>query len=388
MSSHHPSDRPRASVLSPARHQEAWTAYLFVLPATVLILAFGLVPVGFALVISFFDWRIKSGTFVGWENYVEVFGGPLHLGLLGMAGLAMVGLGWWSRGWRWRRGILGAGALGCGALAFLLLPAMNGQGDADFLKSLQVTTWFSLGTVPVQLGLGLGLALFLRRKFRGRQILRVVFVLPFVVPAVASAAVFARIFSLRPESFANQVVHIAGLGPFQWLREAKGVWGPGIGGNLDPGTIAGYWSSWTTGPSLGLVCIMVYNWWVFVGYYALIFANGLAAIPAQVYEAAKLDGAGSWTTFRRITLPLLSPVTYFLTMLGVIGTFKAFNSLYVLRDPATGGATDPVSVFIFFVFFHQSRFGYAAALSMILLVIVLILTWAQRHLAERHVFYG
>lgn len=380
---------PRPSRATPAV-REAATAYLFVLPAAVLILTFGLVPVGFALVISLFDWRIKSGTFVGLGNYLELFGRPDYLfGALALG----IGLGlvlWWSkrrtRGIRWT--ILAFTVLAGLGTGIPLLTAISGSGDADFWKSLQVTVWFSLGTVPVQLALGLLVALLLRRKFPGRQAFRVIFVLPFVVPAVASAAVFGQLFSLRPESLANQIAHWLGLGPFQWLRETSGVFAGGVASVPDPASSTSFLASWAAGPSLGLVCIMIYNWWVYIGYYALIFSNGLAAIPPQVYEAAKLDGAGPWTTFRRITLPLLSPVTYFLTLLGVIGTFKAFNSLYILRDPSSGGATDPVSVFIFFVFFHQSRFGYASALSMVLLVLVLGLTWAQRSVAERHVFYG
>ena len=132
---------------------------------------------------------------------------------------------------------------------------------------------------------------------------------------------------------------------------------------------------------------MIYNYWVYVGYYALIYANALAAVPRQLYEAAALDGARPWTMLRRITLPLVSPSTYFLTILGIIGTFKSFNSIYVLRDPSTGGVTDPMSVYIFFQFFHDGRFGYAAALSVILLAIVVGLTVIQRRSMEKRVFF-
>ena len=145
---------------------------------------------------------------------------------------------------------------------------------------------------------------------------------------------------------------------------------------------------WAAGPSLALTAVMVFNYWIFVGYYALIFANGLAAIPKGIYEAAELDGANGRSRFFRITLPLLSPTTSFLSLLGIIGTFKAFNSIYVLRDPATGGAVDPMTVYIFFTFFRNSRLGYAAALSIVLLIIMVGLTVVQRRLTERHVFYG
>jgi multiple sugar transport system permease protein len=213
--------------------------------------------------------------------------------------------------------------------------------------------------------------------------------LPYIVPAVATAAVFERLFSLRPESWANQILALFGSHPLQWLREYKGVLELlfGLAPTHGVGPLSDYWSTWAAGPSLSLVSIMIYNYWVFIGYYALIFSNGLAAIPRQLYEAASLDGARSFTMLRRITLPLLSPTTYFLTILGIIGTFKSFNSIYVLRDPSTGGATDPMSVYVFFQFFHGGRFGYAAALSMVLLVIVVGLTLIQERSMGKRVFY-
>ena len=154
------------------------------------------------------------------------------------------------------------------------------------------------------------------------------------------------------------------------------------------GATATYWLTWAQGPSLALVSIMFFNWWVFIGYYALIYTNGLSTIPRQLYEAAEVDGAGKLTAFFKITVPLLSPTTYFLTLLGIIGTFKAFNHIYVLRNPAVRGAVDPMSVYIFFTFFRKQRFGYAAAVSLLLFIIVIGLTVLQRRLMERKVSYG
>jgi multiple sugar transport system permease protein len=152
--------------------------------------------------------------------------------------------------------------------------------------------------------------------------------------------------------------------------------------------IADYWLSWAQGPSLALVSIMFFNWWVFVGYNALIYTNGLSNIPRQLYEAAEVDGAGKLAVFFKITLPMLSPTTYFLTLLGIIGTFKAFAHIYVLRHPAARGEVDPMSVQIFFTFFRKSRFGYAAALSLLLFAIVLVLTLVQRRIMKERVHYG
>jgi multiple sugar transport system permease protein len=369
--------------------------YLFIAPAFAVIFLFGIFPVAFIVYVSLYQWRIRQGRFLGAGNYTEIFGSLENLAILVLAVAALFVAGFLLGRGRERPArtarAAGFGLLGLALVAMVFILASIWQtGDRDMLASIQVTLWYSIGTVPVQLALGLLLAVLLNRKFRGRQAFRALSILPYIVPTVASAAVFERLFSLRPESFANLTLGLFGAHPLQWLREPKGILQLifGFSAPAGPGAIGAYWGSWTTGPSLALVSIMFYNYWVFVGYYALIFSNGLAGIPKQLYEAAALDGAGRATTFFRITVPLLSPTTYFLSLLGVIGTFKSFNSIYILRNAGNGGTTDPVSVYIFFTFFRNSRFGYAAALSLVLLAIVVTLTLVQRRAMERHVFYG
>jgi multiple sugar transport system permease protein len=238
--------------------------------------------------------------------------------------------------------------------------------------------------------MGLLLAVMLDQRFKGRQFFRVVFLLPYIVPTVASASIFSVLLSLRPQSFANQLIGLFGAQPLEWLGERDGImsmifgWGSGEVAT----TVAEYWQTWTQGPALALVSIMFFNYWVYIGYYALIYSNGLANIPRQLYEAAEVDGAKKRTVLFRITVPLLSPTTFFLTLLGVIGTFKSFNSIFVLRNEATGGATDTMSIQIFYTFFRRAQFGNAAAQALILFALVLGLTFLQRRLMERRVHYG
>jgi ABC-type sugar transport system permease subunit len=92
--------------------------------------------------------------------------------------------------------------------------------------------------------------------------------------------------------------------------------------------------------------------------------------------------------FRHITLPLLSPITYLLSVLAVIGTFKAFTHIWVLRDVAALGTTDTASIYFFETFFRGARFGYATSMAIVLFIIILILTLVQNKIAERRVFYG
>ena len=378
---------------------ESLEGYLFILPSVVILGVFGLFPVFFTLFVSLHKWRIKQGRFLGIENFLEAFGSFAYLAVL-IFGIAGLYIGFRLVEARRRAISYGVSLLlpVSGVLVLILsaaaivisIPQLWDLGDDRMLQSLRVTIWYSLGSVPVQLALGLLLAVLLDQKFKGKQIFRVIFLLPYIVPSVAAAAVFERLFSLRPESFANQVLLLFGAEPLQWLRETRGIftliagWGTGKAAT----TVGAYWQTWAQGPSLALVSIMFFNYWVYVGYYALIFANGLSNIPRQLYEAAEVDGATKVTTFFHITLPLLSPATYFLTLLGVIGTFKAFNHIYVLRDPSVRGAADPMSIYIFFTFFRKSRFGYAAAMSLLLLVIVLGLTILQRRLFEKRIHYG
>jgi len=373
-----------------------YEGYLFIAPACFLIFLFGIFPVFYTLYISLFKWRIKRGSFLGLRNYADLFGSYGLLLLLLAVVLAIIG-GTLLLNRREKLNEMhpGTGSTGLSlggrvlqiagwAGLLLLLPLFYSRGDDKLLDSLRVTIWYSLGTVPFQLLFGLTLSIMLNREFKGRQVFRVIYLLPYVVPSVAAATVFERLFSLRPESFANQVVQSLGKAPLQWLQEPKGLLTLWFGW----GTGEGYIQSWLQGPSLALATIMIFNWWVFAGYYALIFSNGLSQIPTQLYDAAKVDGAGFWTTLRKVTIPMLSPTTFFLTMLGIIGTFKAFNQIYILRNPAARGAADPLSIQIFFTFFRKSRFGYASAMALILFAIVLALTVLQRRLMSKDVHYG
>ncbi len=379
--------------------KDSLEGYLFISPALLIVGIFGLFPVLFTIFVSLHKWRIKRGAFLGLKNYREILGVGLYL-LLFAGALIGLYLGLKLLGARLGSTSVLAGVLlktaGVAVIAlsaygiYTAMPQLWAQGDDRMYNALRVTIWYSVGTVPVQLVLGLLLAVFLDQELKGKQAFRVIFLLPYIVPSVASATVFERLFSLRPESFANQLLLLVGREPLQWLREVKGIFSmmAGWGTGEAAGTVAAYWQTWLQGPSLALVSIMFFNYWVFIGYYALIFANGLANIPRQLYEAAEVDGAKKTTVFFKIIIPLLSPTTFFLSLLGIIGTFKAFNHIYVLRDPSVRGAVDPMSIYIFFTFFRKSRFGYAAAMSLFLFAIVMGLTLFQRRIMEKRIHYG
>jgi ABC-type sugar transport system permease subunit len=259
------------------------------------------------------------------------------------------------------------------------IPRVVQAGDRNWWQGLIVTVYYSVGTVPFQLGIALFLAVLLFQEIKGKSLFRLVYFLPYITPAVAAAAVFRVIFSSRPGAVMNSVLGFFGMKPLLWLDEPMGVFRL-IGGASIP--------DWMAGPSLALVVIIIYNIWSYVGYDIVIFLAGLGGIPGELYEAASIDGAGKWAQFRHITFPLLSPTTYFLTLLAVIGTFKAFNHVWVLRKAAALGTTDTASIVIFTEFNRNTRYGYAAALALILFLIILALTVINNRIAEKRVFYG
>jgi multiple sugar transport system permease protein len=167
--------------------------------------------------------------------------------------------------------------------------------------------------------------------------------------------------------------------PQKWLFESKPFTQVMFGIELE---------GFLAGPSMALVSIIFFGVWTYVGYNTVIFLAGLGAIPGELYEAAEIDGAGKWGLFRHITLPLLSPVTFYLALIAFIGTFKAFNHIYVMRVPSSLGTVDVASVFIFDIFYKANQYGYATALAIILFVIILGLTLVQNKVFGEKVFYG
>ncbi|HKZ43768.1 MAG TPA: ABC transporter permease subunit [Anaerolineales bacterium] len=264
-----------------------------------------------------------------------------------------------------------------------VIPTIVASGDKDLWVGLRATVFYSLGTVPFQLGISLFLAILLFQNLKGSQFFRMMFFLPYVTPTVASAAVFRQLFSNRLQAPVNSILRFLGFEPLQWLWEPKGIFQL-IATKFGIET----WPTWANGPSLALVAIMLYSIWVFVGYDTVIYLAGLGNISKDMSEAAEVDGANKWQIFRYITFPLLSPTTYFLTLISIIGTFKAFNHIWVMRLDAALQTTDTFSVVIFSEFFEKLRYGYASAMAFVLFAIILCLTLINNKIQGSRVFYG
>ena len=308
------------------RFREVGLGYTLLAPALIILIVFEFLPVFYGLYISMCNWKLSCTQFIGIDNYTRAF------------------------------------------------------DDPDMWNALGTTVTYSVISVPIQLGLGLLIAYLLFQKIRGKDWLRVLFFLPYITSTVASGAVWAYLYSPDRGLF-NGVLRGLGLPALKWLSETKGIFyimALNLGIDIP---------SWMNGPSLALVSLILYTTWVFVGYDVAIFLAGLGNIPPELYEAARIDGASGWKLFRHITIPLLSPTTFFLLVLTVIGTFKAFNHIYVMTKGGPGNATATMGVFIFQQMYESQRYGYSAALSFVLFAVILLLTILQNRLANDRVVY-
>lgn len=306
------------------------------------------------------------------------------------AGFVLLGLSW--RVWSSAGGrdsnlstvmrLSAAAMLAIGAWVLIgELPRAAVGGDSNWWQGLLNTVYYSVGSIPFQFGISLTLATFLFQNIRGKSLFRIIYFLPYITPTVGAAAAFRILFSGRVNGPVNQFFGLLGLNAQGWLNEPTGVFTLLLGDFVNV-------PQWAAGPSLSLVVIIIFGVWTFIGFNTVIFLAGLGSIPSALYEAASIDGAGRWAQFRHVTLPLLSPTIYFLTLYAVIGTFKAFNHIYVLRTAAALGTSDTVSIVIFQAMKRDTRYGYAAALAILLLIIVLVLTAVNNRVASKRVFYG
>ncbi|MCI0519431.1 MAG: sugar ABC transporter permease [Chloroflexi bacterium] len=368
--------------------KEHLTGYAFIFPAVLIITVFGFFPIGYAFYMSMYSWRVRKGAFIGMDNYTKAMG-DWQAALIFAGGFVLLFLAYvlWTSAFR---SSSTRGLVFKLAAAFLLIgggfamaeswPQMMATGDDKFLISLPITLYYAIGTVPAELAIALVLAYILFQKIRGQELFRMLYFLPYITPVVATAFVFRVIFSPRETSLSNQFLSLIGMEPLKWLFEPK-AFNQVV---LKIENLPGFWE----GPSVALVAIILFGVWTYVGYNTVIFLAGLGSIPPELYEAAEIDGANTWQVFRHITLPLLSPVTFYLALIAFIGTFKAFNHIYVMRVPSAQGTVNVASVSIFETFYRANQYGYAAAQAILLFLIILALTYVQNKVFGEKVFYG
>ncbi|MEZ0164597.1 carbohydrate ABC transporter permease [Kineococcus sp. LSe6-4] len=233
-------------------------------------------------------------------------------------------------------------------------------GDTRLHNSLKTTFVYVAVGVPLQLAFALLVAVVLDRGMRGLPLYRSVFYLPSMLGgSVAIALLWRQMFGT--EGLVNQVLGLVGI-------EST--------------------TGWVSDPSYALWTIILLHVWTF-GSPMVIFLAGLRQIPAMYYEAAAVDGATRWTRFRRITLPLLSPIIFFNLVLQLINAFQSFTQAFVV-SAGTGGPADSTLFYSLYLYqkgFAQFQMGYAAAMAWLLVLIVGVLTAVNFLLSKYWVFY-
>lgn len=272
-------------------------AYLFILPALVLLGVFVIYPVIQLLWVSLHQWNILKDemTFVGVANYRAV------------------------------------------------------MSEGDFWKSLWNTFYFVIATVPLGMALSLALALLLNDKLRGVGLFRTIFFTPVVTSTVAAGVIFVWLMDYDQGAI-NWLLQSIGIGRINWLQSER-------------------WA---------MPAVILMTLWKQTGYNMVLFLAGLQGIPDMYYEAASIDGARrGWQTFRHVTWPLLWPTTFFVLVVSVIYAFRSFEQMYVMTRGGPVGSTTTLAYYIFDKAFKFGQMGQAAAVSMLMVVIVLGITWLQ-----------
>jgi multiple sugar transport system permease protein len=216
--------------------------------------------------------------------------------------------------------------------------------DSLFRTALRNTGVYVLGVVPSQTILSLLLALAVNRDIPARGLFRAGFYIPAITSSVVTSIIFLWIYS-KP-------------GLLNYVLSWFGFEGP----------------DWIGSPHYALAAIMALNVWSTSGYFMVAFLAGLQGIPASLYEAARMDGAGYWSRFWHVTLPGLKPTIFFVASLGIIGSFQVFDQIYVMSAGGPANATTTLSYFIYIEAFRYFRFGYAAAAAVLLFGIILAMT--------------
>ncbi|MBI5831354.1 MAG: sugar ABC transporter permease [Armatimonadetes bacterium] len=256
--------------------------------------------------------------------------------------------------------------------------------DPAFWASLVVTMWFVLGTVPATLFVGYLVAELLNRDIRGRAFYRMLFFTPYVVSPVAASAVWKWMFEVSTVVNARLVAWGLPVPEQNWLLQPRGLFallGEACGRELP---------AWAGGPSVALCCVMLVSIWTMLGFAVVVLLAGMSQVPADVIEAARLDGATGWQLRRRIIVPLLSPTLFFLLIVFVIKAFQAFNTIYVMTPGGLSGRTGTVTFYI-----YESAFmmggkgaGYGSAVALVLFGIIVSLTLVQFRVLGKRVHYG
>lgn len=214
-------------------------------------------------------------------------------------------------------------------------------GDPAFRHAMGLSVLFTIGSLLFQFLIGFGLAVFFNRRFPGNGLLRALLLLGWMLPSVVSGSIFRWMFD-------------GSFGIFNFVLRSLGLLaGPRF---------------WLTDPDTALLGTIIANIWIGVPFNMILLLPGLQSISPTLYEAASIDGATSWQSFRHVTLPLMRPVALSVLLLGIIYTFKVFDLVYVMTGGGPVDATTVLPIYVYNLSFSFFRFGDGSAAAVLLLL--------------------
>jgi multiple sugar transport system permease protein len=338
------------------RLQDVIAGYTFMAPAIVILTVFLILPMLAALFFSLTNWN----------GITPLFN---REGALNPEAYEMVGLENYER-----------------------LLFREGSRQEAFFTALKNTVYFVIGVVPTQTLLALVLAVIVNQRWlKGKGFFRTAFYFPSISSSVVISIIFMFLFASN--GFINQGIKVL-FPSYQgvtWLNDATGIIHAILGVFGITRDTAGSWVSteiasiriwdWLSGPSVTLLMIMILNTWTTIGTMMVIYLAALQNIPGQVYEAAYVDGATTGQIFRKITVPLLRPTTFFVVTLGLIGTFQVFDQIYVISSGGPADTTLTIAYLVFRSGFDDQRMGLATTTAIVLFIIIFIFTLIQRRIS-------
>ena len=286
------------------RMRREWSAYAFLAPGLIVFSVFTVGALAFAFFLTFHDWNAIQPykPYVGLDNYKTM----LH--------------------------------------------------DKDFARSIMNTLYYTGGSVPLQMLVGLSVALLLNQAIRWRGVFRTLYYLPVVTPLVAASILWKWLYN-------------GDYGLFNfYLLKTHLVDSPML---------------WLSDRNLAMPAVILMSVWMSTGFSMVVYLAGLQAVPDELYEAAKIDGAGPIARLRFITIPMLRPTTLFLLVMGIIGSFQVFTQIFVMTN---GGPVERTTTMVFFIYqaaFKFYDFGYASTLAFGLFLLLFVVTLVQLRLYRK-----
>jgi multiple sugar transport system permease protein len=318
------------------RSDQQFEGYLFLLPSLIGFAIFVLLPIVISLVLSFHSWDLLTPPkFIGTANYVELF-----------------------------------------------------TNDPIFGNVLKNTFWYAVIIVPVQISIGFLLALTLNRGLRALKLYRVLYFMPVVASVVAAAIVFRFLFNQQSGVIAAGIWQIIGFIKQQpWVQASPDLlaWANTL---KPPDFLNG--GSQGIFPGWALISVAIFTVWKNVGFTLVIYMAALQAVPDVLLDAAKVDGANTRQQLRFVTIPLVSPTTFFLIVTQLLGAFQIFTEPFIISANTQGQipvASASIVTYIYQNAFDFQRMGKASAISWVLFIIVFAVTILQTILQRRWVYY-